>query len=44
MFGPLQIPANPEYQLVGVYNLEMAWIYNYLYSKQASLHYHSYIV
>ena len=23
-------PANPEYQLVGVYNLEMARIYNYL--------------
>ena len=23
-------PASPEYQLVGVYNLEMARIYNYL--------------
>jgi anthranilate phosphoribosyltransferase len=30
MLGPLVNPANPEYQLVGVYNLEMARIYNYL--------------
>jgi anthranilate phosphoribosyltransferase len=30
MLGPMINPANPEYQLVGVYNLEMARIYNYL--------------
>jgi len=30
MLGPMVNPANPEYQLVGVYNLEMARIYNYL--------------
>ncbi|MGI8951041.1 MAG: anthranilate phosphoribosyltransferase [Chitinophagaceae bacterium] len=30
MLGPLVNPANPTYQLIGVYNLEMARIYNYL--------------
>lgn len=30
MLGPMANPANPFYQLVGVYNLEMARIYNYL--------------
>ena len=30
MLGPLVNPASPDYQLVGVYNLEMARIYNYL--------------
>lgn len=30
MLGPMVNPANPRYQLVGVYNLEMARIYNYL--------------
>ncbi|MDB5191667.1 MAG: trpD [Segetibacter sp.] len=30
MLGPLVNPAQPTYQLVGVYNLEMARIYNYL--------------
>lgn len=30
MLGPMANPANPAYQLVGVYNLEMARIYNYL--------------
>ncbi|HSC54563.1 MAG TPA: anthranilate phosphoribosyltransferase [Phnomibacter sp.] len=30
MLGPLVNPAQPAYQLVGVYNLEMARIYNYL--------------
>ncbi len=29
MLGPLANPANPAYQLVGVYNSEMARIYNY---------------
>src|SRR6059058_5447794 len=30
MLGPMVNPARPQYQLVGVYNLEMARIYNYL--------------
>lgn len=30
MLGPLVNPAFPRYQLVGVYNLEMARVYNYL--------------
>src|SRR3954466_13126000 len=30
MLGPMVNPALPEYQLIGVYNLEMARIYNYL--------------
>lgn len=30
MLGPMINPANPDYQLVGVFNLEMARIYNYL--------------
>ena len=30
MLGPMVNPATPSYQLVGVYNLEMARIYNYL--------------
>src|SRR5688572_30005177 len=30
MLGPMVNPAKPEFQLVGVYNLEMARIYNYL--------------
>lgn len=30
MLGPLVNPALPQYQLIGVYNLEMARIYNYL--------------
>ena len=30
MLGPMINPANPDFQLVGVYNLEMARIYNYL--------------
>ena len=29
MLGPMVNPARPEYQLVGVFNLEMARIYNY---------------
>jgi anthranilate phosphoribosyltransferase len=34
MLGPMVNPANPEYQLVGVYNLEMARIYNYLLQQK----------
>lgn len=30
MLGPLVNPGDPTYQLVGVYNLEMARVYNYL--------------
>lgn len=30
MLGPMINPADPDFQLVGVYNLEMARIYNYL--------------
>jgi anthranilate phosphoribosyltransferase len=30
MLGPMINPADPDYQLIGVYNLEMARIYNYL--------------
>ncbi len=30
MLGPMVNPATPKYQLVGVYSLEMARIYNYL--------------
>jgi anthranilate phosphoribosyltransferase len=30
MLGPMVNPAAPAYQLIGVYNLEMARIYNYL--------------
>lgn len=30
MLGPMVNPANPQFQLIGVYNLEMARIYNYL--------------
>lgn len=30
MLGPMVNPAKPAYQLVGVYNLEMGRIYNYL--------------
>jgi anthranilate phosphoribosyltransferase len=30
MLGPMVNPANPTFQLVGVYSLEMARIYNYL--------------
>ncbi|HEV7620134.1 MAG TPA: anthranilate phosphoribosyltransferase, partial [Flavisolibacter sp.] len=33
MLGPMVNPADPEYQLVGVYSLEMARIYNYLLQK-----------
>jgi anthranilate phosphoribosyltransferase len=30
MLGPMVNPARPDFQLIGVYNLEMARIYNYL--------------
>ena len=34
MLGPLVNPANPSFQLVGVFNLEMARIYNYLLQQE----------
>jgi anthranilate phosphoribosyltransferase len=34
MLGPMVNPAKPSYQLVGVYNLEMARIYNYLLQQE----------
>lgn len=30
MLGPVVNPCLPKYQLLGVYNLEMARLYNYL--------------
>jgi anthranilate phosphoribosyltransferase len=34
MLGPLVNPAKPTYQLIGVYNVEMARIYNYILQQQ----------
>jgi anthranilate phosphoribosyltransferase len=34
MLGPMVNPANPKYNMVGVYNLEMARIYSYLLQSQ----------
>ena len=36
MLGPMVNPAIPDYQLVGVFNLEMARIYNYLLQQTNS--------
>ncbi len=36
MLGPMVNPAFPKHQLVGVYNLEMARIYNYLLQETGS--------
>ncbi len=36
MLGPLVNPAIPQYQLIGVFNLEMARIYNYLLQQTNS--------
>ena len=36
MLGPLVNPATPDYQLIGVFNLEMARIYNYLLQQTNS--------
>ena len=35
MLGPLVNPANPKFQLIGVYSLEMARVYNYLLQELA---------
>ncbi len=37
MLGPMVNPAFPEFQLVGVYSLEMARIYNYLLQQTKSV-------
>src|SRR4030095_10273841 len=34
MLGPLVNPAEPSYQMVGVYNMEIARIYNYLLQQK----------
>lgn len=36
MLGPMVNPASPKHQLVGVYNLEMARVYNYLLQQSDS--------
>ncbi|RYZ98019.1 MAG: anthranilate phosphoribosyltransferase, partial [Sphingobacteriaceae bacterium] len=36
MLGPLVNPAKPKNQLVGVFNLELARVYAYLYQKSAA--------
>lgn len=36
MLGPMVNPSNPTYQMVGVYNLEIARIYTYLLQGQRS--------
>lgn len=36
MLGPIVNPCFPKYQLLGVYNLEMARLYNYLLQKTSS--------
>jgi anthranilate phosphoribosyltransferase len=36
MLGPMVNPASPRFQLVGVYNLEMARIYNYLLQQSGN--------
>jgi len=35
MLGPLTNPANPTYQCVGVFSLELARLYGYLYQKSS---------
>ena len=36
MLGPLVNPASPKFQLIGVYNLEMARLYTYMLQKSGS--------
>ena len=33
MLGPMVNPAFPKYQMVGVFNLELARMYGYLYQN-----------
>ncbi len=39
MLGPMVNPAQPNYQLIGVFNLELARIYAYLYQTQPTKRY-----
>jgi anthranilate phosphoribosyltransferase len=36
LFGPLVNPANPDFTMIGVANLEIARVYQYLLQKQKS--------
>jgi len=36
MLGPLVNPATPKFQMIGVYNLEMARLYNYMLQESGS--------
>ncbi len=36
MLGPMVNPASPAYRLVGVYNLEMARLYSYIFQQEAA--------
>lgn len=38
MLGPLVNPVMPQYQLLGVYNLKLARLYNYIY-QESGIHY-----
>ncbi len=39
MLGPLVNPSFPRYQMVGVFNLEVARLYNYLFQKDKDFHF-----
>lgn len=39
MLGPMINPASPQNQLIGVFNLELARMYNYIY-QQSDINYH----
>lgn len=38
MLGPIVNPSKPRYQLLGVYNLEMARLYNYLLQQEETIY------
>jgi len=39
LLGPLVNPCFPKHQVLGVYNLKMARLYNYMYQAQPDVHY-----
>jgi len=39
LLGPLINPSLPKYQVLGVYNLKMARLYNYMYQNLKDIHY-----
>lgn len=39
MLGPLVNPANPKVQMTGVFNLELARMYHYIFQENASMQY-----